>query len=683
MLTVACVLQGSAYGVEYVERLHDMVRRNLPQGFGGRFVCLTDRSSELAHLAGVECRALTQDLYGWWAKMELFRPGQWEKGERIWYFDLDTVITGPLDKLFEYPGAFGLLEDVYRKSGFQSSVMSWIGGSELQHSIWEEWNRRNRPMPEGGDQSVLETFWRSWLPSRIAGKPWPPDFLQAMYPGSLRSYKVDCVWTIPKGTSVVFFHGLPKPEDVLTGWVPEVWKVGGGSAAELVMVGTIAQDRVLSHVADAMTQGYAQLAATEAHDKIALICGGSPSLGEQLPVIAMLQSQGALIFACNNVDAYLREHGIWPNFHVMIDAREQLAGWVNNGGVKLYASMCDPSTLRHGHFRGDLVIWHALTDHIDRVLGKAMLVGGGTTVGTRAMALAYVMGFRKLMCFGMDSCYAEGKHHAYDQALNDGERVLDCVVAGQKFKAAPWMVQQAEDWKHLTLELMKVGCEVTSFGTGMIGAIAKSMNSETVELDGFVWPSHDVETRAAVFGTLADLEKYIELCDHKRVAIQAGGNVGIWPIELAKRFEQVYTFEPDRLNWACLAQNIKNVSNITPYPAALGEVPGRAGIVRQAGNCGASALAMGGEIEVTTVDALELKHVDLLQLDVEGFELQALKGAAATIDRCSPLIVLELKGLGERYGYSDDTVGEFLKALDYQRIGVAHRDVIYKRVSHV
>jgi FkbM family methyltransferase len=698
MLHVACVRQGEAFGVEYVERLFDMVRRNLPDGFSGRFVCLTDRPDDLKEFGGICTTNQAETLPGWWAKMQLFDPAMqatlgFEKGDRIWYFDLDTVIAGPLDKLFEYPGAFGILEDVYRPGGFQSSVMSWIAGTALTCSIWEEWAKRKQPRSPGGDQQVLEQFWKGppgidpanglefgWLHARIGGAPWPPDFLQQLYPGSLRSYKVDCVWGVPKGTSVVFFHGRPRPHEVLTGWVPELWKVGAANSAQIFEVGTVDQTKVVANIADALTHDYANLAQSEPHEKCAIICGGGPSLADHLPMIGAMQRGGALVFSCNNVDGFLRDRGISPNFHVMMDARELHAEWVYEGGIKLYASMCNPKTLAAGAELGDLTIWHPLTQGVETVIDrKALLVGGGSTVGTRAMALAYVMGFRRLMCFGFDSSYRDGNHHAYGQAVNDTDRALDCVVGGKRFKAAPWMVKQADDWKELAQALMGLGCEISVTGDGLIAAVVAGMNSATVEIDGFEWPSQDTQARQSILGSLPDLEKYIGLCTHRRVAVQAGGNVGVWPKELSKHFADVYTFEPDALNYGCLARNVRE-PNVFMRFAALGELEGLGAIARDPQNCGASAVAQGSEFPVITLDSLELAHVDLLQLDVEGFELQALKGAAATIARCSPLIVLELKGLGERYGYTDDQVDAWLKELSYQRIGVAHRDVIYKRV---
>ncbi len=361
----------------------------------------------------------------------------------------------------------------------------------------------------------------------------------------------------------------------------------------------------------------------------------------------------------------------------MVDARPELADWVNAGGIKLYASMCDPATLLKGDLLGDLVTWHKLTQGVDRVLGKAMLVGGGTTVGVSAMVLAYVMGFRKIMCFGLDSSYAKDQHHAYPQALNDGERILDCVVAGERFRAAPWMVKQSEDWRETSIELLKAGCEITVMGEGLIAAIARSMSSEFVAIDGLYWPSGDIEARKSVLGTQADLERYIGLCPAHRVAIQAGGNVGVWPKELAKHFREVHTFEPDARNFACLERNVTE-GNVHAYREALGSMRERASIRREAGNCGASSIVQGDEFPVTTIDALGLAEVDLIQLDVEGFELQALEGAWNTIRACHPLIVLELKGHGARYGYTDEEVDQAMIGHGYRRLGVAHRDVIYQ-----
>lgn len=49
------------------------------------------------------------------------------------------------------------------------------------------------------------------------------------------------------------------------------------------------------------------------------------------------------------------------------------------------------------------------------------------------------------------------------------------------------------------------------------------------------------------------------------------------------------------------------------------------------------------EVEILKLDdsLLSDRHVSIIQLDVEGFEQEALSGAMATIKRCKPIIILE------------------------------------------
>src|SRR5882762_4784361 len=90
-------------GVEYVETLFDMVRRNLPAGFPGKFTVFTDDVSQKYEL-GIEVKELPKGLVGYWNKLYLFAPEAFSQGERVLYFDLDTAITGPLDAIVRYAG---------------------------------------------------------------------------------------------------------------------------------------------------------------------------------------------------------------------------------------------------------------------------------------------------------------------------------------------------------------------------------------------------------------------------------------------------------------------------------------------------------------------------------------------------------------------------------------------------
>jgi len=219
-VTVCCVQAGNylGRGAEYVNTLFDMVSRN-SQAMA-RFVCFTDDPQGLD--ARIEAQPLPEPgLTGWWNKLALFKRGVFGPSERVWFFDLDTLITGPLDNLFTYDGPFTLLRDFYRggmsQYALQSSVMTWTGDECAE--IWETWDARGRPTSCKGDQEWIEEF---------GARP----VLQDLFPGAFLSYKLT-EGAHPFGASVLVFHGDPRPHEVTDGWVPQVWKVGGIGAKEL------------------------------------------------------------------------------------------------------------------------------------------------------------------------------------------------------------------------------------------------------------------------------------------------------------------------------------------------------------------------------------------------------------------------------------------------------------------
>ena len=99
-------------GVEYANCLYDGITRNLKDGTPGKFVVFTDDTQEDGYSDGIELRKLPDGLEGFYNKISLFRPGMFPDGERVCFFDLDTVITGSLDDIAAYTGPFAILRDV-------------------------------------------------------------------------------------------------------------------------------------------------------------------------------------------------------------------------------------------------------------------------------------------------------------------------------------------------------------------------------------------------------------------------------------------------------------------------------------------------------------------------------------------------------------------------------------------
>ena len=195
--------------------------------------------------------------------------------------------------------------------------------------------------------------------------------------------------------------------------------------------------------------------------------------------------------------------------------------------------------------------------------------------------------------------------------------------------------------------------------------------------EGWIWPATDREAWNAVWATRPDLDRAISLCERTRVAVQAGGNAGVWPAHLASRFDWVYTFEPDALNFMALTRNVAR-PNVFAYRAALGTGLKNVHLEEyRADNRGAGYVAEGGPIPVLQIDALNLEACDLIALDTEGTEAGALMGAAMTIVRHKPVVMFEEKHW-QRYGNAGPReVME--KHFRYKVAAEVHRDVIMVR----
>ena len=196
--------------------------------------------------------------------------------------------------------------------------------------------------------------------------------------------------------------------------------------------------------------------------------------------------------------------------------------------------------------------------------------------------------------------------------------------------------------------------------------------------EGWAVPDADQCCIQAALAEVPDLGASLDLCREFRTAIQAGGNMGVYPMALAQKFQRVYTVEPDAANFEALAINTVNQPRVIIRWAAFGQDHGKAAIDQiYPDNAGAHQIKEGAEFDVLPIDSLGVTDCDLLQLDVEGSEHLAILGAISTIEASWPVITLELKGLGERYGYTDEDTINLLADIGYKIADRVNRDVIF------
>lgn len=467
-VTFVCLKAGNAFGPEYVNILHDMVARNLPAGYPGKFVCLTDDATGLDE--GIETVPLPADLEKWWGKLYLFKRGLFPDGSRMVFMDLDTVILGNLSEILSYRGQFATLHDFYQPARLGPAVMLWAAGG-VASAIWDKWEEQLRPRDPWGDL---------WWVNLIVKDGLHADVLQTLYPGSFCSFKADCHPNPPHGVKVVCFHGKPRPHEAQVDWVREVWRIGGGGLADLQIVANTEHQRVVDNVRENVASGLPWLDMKDAHAGHAVIVGGGPSVADKLDELRWRQSQGHLIIALGGAARYLQRNGILADCQVLLDAREDNVKFVLPEIPEHFiCSQCDPAMFKALEGR-NVTMFHVNTAATVEALAggrEANLISTGSTVGLIAMGIAFTQGYRNIHLYGMDSSYTDkSRHHAYEQKLNDADRVVEAVVGGRTFTCAPWMVAQVEQFQEIALQLMDADCTITVAGDGLLPHVARLLS---------------------------------------------------------------------------------------------------------------------------------------------------------------------------------------------------------------
>ena len=123
-----------------------------------------------------------------------------------------------------------------------------------------------------------------------------------------------------------------------------------------------------------------------------------------------------------------------------------------------------------------------------------------------------------------------------------------------------------------------------------------------------------------------------------RVCLDIGSNVGQWTRPLAKKFKQVVCFEPNPNFRECFNKNITE-QNVTLYPYGLSDK-------EHAASQEFNSTVIDdqpGDIKMKTLDSYNFSKVDLVKIDVDGYEIPLLNGARETLTNNTPVINIEMK----------------------------------------
>jgi FkbM family methyltransferase len=205
------------------------------------------------------------------------------------------------------------------------------------------------------------------------------------------------------------------------------------------------------------------------------------------------------------------------------------------------------------------------------------------------------------------------------------------------------------------------------------------------KINGFWVPSNDIHREQWLDGAKLMqnkcITKFLEYCDtqHKtfRTVLDIGAWCGTWSKLMEPYAKKVIAFEPDRIHFECLQKNC--TINCIPRREAVGNEVKNVSLTKN-DFTQQKRVAGEGDISMVRIDDFDYQDVDLIKIDVEGYELEVLKGAQNTLQKIEYLMI-ELNGNTEKYGSSNKECIDFILAQGFKLLMKVWPDKIFYRIK--
>jgi FkbM family methyltransferase len=181
-------------------------------------------------------------------------------------------------------------------------------------------------------------------------------------------------------------------------------------------------------------------------------------------------------------------------------------------------------------------------------------------------------------------------------------------------------------------------------------------------LNGVCWESHIVSFLNQNLG-------------EDSIFIDVGSNYGWHSIIASNICKEVHSFEPQNLMYKIQKMSLleNNIENVIIYDIALGEKNKKSQMSRidyqkEGVNIGDLSIGNGGEdIEVITLDSMNMEKIDIIKIDVQGYEKFVLEGAIESIKKHKPIMIVEFEEFQlKKFGYGSTELFDFIRSMDYE-----------------
>lgn len=204
------------------------------------------------------------------------------------------------------------------------------------------------------------------------------------------------------------------------------------------------------------------------------------------------------------------------------------------------------------------------------------------------------------------------------------------------------------------------------------------------KVNGFWVPGNDIHINdwkaGKPFTQNKCLVKFLEYCKSQnkkfRTVVDVGAWCGTWAKALEPFAKKVIAFEPDRIHFECLQKNC--TINCDCRNEAVGSANKNVSLTED-DFTQAKRVDSDGNIRMVTLDSFGYENIDMIKIDVEGYEMEVLKGAEKTLQDIQYLMI-ELNNNTKKYGSSNNEVEKYIKNLGFKLLIDHWPDKVFYRV---